>query len=998
MVKVELLPHNEIAYEKLIKCLKNNNIATINHATGTGKSFILLKYMLENSSKRIMFMAPTYEITDQIKNEHPKELGFKANDLEHVDTLIYPNLLMIKDIEEFVKKYDVFIFDEYHRCGAKQWGRIINKIKKLIKEKYPEKLIIGTTATEIRYLDNERNMKDLLFDGVEASRLTFSDAILNGILPVPYYINIDLQSLERIEILKNKVKSYVLNKKEQAVIIDEIEKIQQELIEIIYQNEEVQKYIKPTGKYFVFSASKEDIKKDQRRIKNFFAKSNFEEYIIHSGISREKNQLTLERFRRANKQEKAHILYSINLLTEGVHVKDVDAEFQCRKTTSPILYFQLIGRILSYSQRKDQVVIFDLANNLQHHPVIYTVYSELVKRAKELIKTNPENKAKYEEIISKLKIVDKTSDIYKKIEELEKKYSKENLIKIIIENNIKRLENSKDINYIEIYKAESIIKKYHKYIDLNTFIRIKKLGILKDQKMFQFTVEEFKNLLRGYDTLYELLNKRYKLSYEKIKIYMLNNYRIPSLFSSDKEEQELAIEMCNNFEKYTESQKKNIRSYINEEDTIYERLLFGKKCRNLNYAQLVAEIEYIMSLKLPIKNNIIVVLKNNENYLNVTNEIEKYNSKVLKDILDDSINAEEINYLNLMPGEISRQSAKMIEELIEKYEKEGIEKVLEDSYIKILDYIKKYKELPVYVKELKENQRILGSYNEEQIQKSKQSKKLYLLRMILNKLFDTYGYTEKINNMLLETKKKEVERVIENVINFMKENNYSLPSIEKTGNPKEISLAIAYRKVKGKLTPEQENKIKQYLTIHNQTKDDIVDKMCNFILKNIGKPTIFEEQEIEFFKIYNKYQYNFTEKDKNKITRARKISELFYFIIEKNYEIPSQKNDEAREQALAKYYCMIKNNLSPEEKEVFESIDDRLNNAKKEFIKKYKEFIKKYKRLPLLNKPEEKELVFSYNRWTPYLTKSEKDELQVKEVNRYQSMLNAYEAMKGRKI
>lgn len=48
----------------------------------------------------------------------------------------------------------------------------------IIKEKYPNKKVIGTTATEIRYLDNEKNMNDILFDGVCASELSLSDSIL----------------------------------------------------------------------------------------------------------------------------------------------------------------------------------------------------------------------------------------------------------------------------------------------------------------------------------------------------------------------------------------------------------------------------------------------------------------------------------------------------------------------------------------------------------------------------------------------------------------------------------------------------------------------------------------------------------------------------------------------------------------------------------------------------------------------------------------------------
>ena len=47
--QIVLLPHNEMAYNKLNKTLENNQMATINHATGTGKSFIMLKYIVKIS-------------------------------------------------------------------------------------------------------------------------------------------------------------------------------------------------------------------------------------------------------------------------------------------------------------------------------------------------------------------------------------------------------------------------------------------------------------------------------------------------------------------------------------------------------------------------------------------------------------------------------------------------------------------------------------------------------------------------------------------------------------------------------------------------------------------------------------------------------------------------------------------------------------------------------------------------------------------------------------
>ena len=127
MAEVVLLPHNEKAYTKLVACLENNQMAAINHATGTGKSFIILKYLYENRDKRILYMAPTYEILDQLKEEHSEDLGIKSADFKCFDTMIYLGLLN-KNMEKLAEKYDIIILDEYHRCGSKKCGVKINQL------------------------------------------------------------------------------------------------------------------------------------------------------------------------------------------------------------------------------------------------------------------------------------------------------------------------------------------------------------------------------------------------------------------------------------------------------------------------------------------------------------------------------------------------------------------------------------------------------------------------------------------------------------------------------------------------------------------------------------------------------------------------------------------------------------------------------------------------------------------------------------------------------
>ena len=76
------------------------------------------------------------------------------------------------------------VMDEFHRCGASKWGQ---GVARLLRH-YPKIPLLGLSATAIRYLDNQRDMSDELFDGHIASQMTLGEAIVRGILNPPRYV------------------------------------------------------------------------------------------------------------------------------------------------------------------------------------------------------------------------------------------------------------------------------------------------------------------------------------------------------------------------------------------------------------------------------------------------------------------------------------------------------------------------------------------------------------------------------------------------------------------------------------------------------------------------------------------------------------------------------------------------------------------------------------------------------------------------------------------
>lgn len=68
--------------------------------------------------------------------------------------------------------------------SEKEWGRSVTKLL----EAHSAAKLLDLSATSIRYLDNQRDMAQELFDGCIASEMTLGEAIARGILPTPRYV------------------------------------------------------------------------------------------------------------------------------------------------------------------------------------------------------------------------------------------------------------------------------------------------------------------------------------------------------------------------------------------------------------------------------------------------------------------------------------------------------------------------------------------------------------------------------------------------------------------------------------------------------------------------------------------------------------------------------------------------------------------------------------------------------------------------------------------
>ena len=198
---MQLFPHNKTAYEAAVKMLAGRKKAAVIHFTGTGKSFIGSKFCEDNPDKTICWLSPSrYIYQTQIENLAETSDGYEPN---NVKFYTYAKLLNMTAEEISKINPDFIILDEFHRCGAELWGAGVYAVLR----EYSTTPVLGLSATAIRYLYNQRNMTDEIFDGNIASEMTLGEAIVRDILSPPKYILSIFSYQKDLEKYEKRVKS-----------------------------------------------------------------------------------------------------------------------------------------------------------------------------------------------------------------------------------------------------------------------------------------------------------------------------------------------------------------------------------------------------------------------------------------------------------------------------------------------------------------------------------------------------------------------------------------------------------------------------------------------------------------------------------------------------------------------------------------------------------------------------------------------------------------------
>ena len=340
-VALRLFEHNEKAYHAAVRMMEQFGKVAIVHPTGTGKSYIAFKLIEDNPEKVVIWLSPSeYIFKTQLESLKRNDPDFP---LANVHFYTYAKLVCCTQAqldEIAAQKPAYIILDEFHRAGAECWGESAVALLKLC----PNAKLLGLTATNIRYLDNNRNMDEELFDRHIASEMTLGEAVVRGILPAPKYVTTVYQYQKKLA----KYQARVDNLRASG-IQDANQKYLDALHRALEQADGLDRVFahhitNKCGKYIVFCANKEHMDEMVSHVLEWFAGVN-PDVVVYEAYSDDPNTDKAFADFKTDTSDRLKLLFCIDMLNEGVHVEGISGVILFRPTISPIIYKQQIQRL-----------------------------------------------------------------------------------------------------------------------------------------------------------------------------------------------------------------------------------------------------------------------------------------------------------------------------------------------------------------------------------------------------------------------------------------------------------------------------------------------------------------------------------------------------------------------------------------------------------------------------------------------------------------------------
>ncbi|MBR1443289.1 MAG: Helicase associated domain protein [Firmicutes bacterium] len=540
---LRLHKHNKETYERLTQLFACNKRVAVVQPTGTGKSFIILKLISDNADKRFLILSPSVYIAKQIET-HAADNKIS---LDNVEFLTYMKLAQYSKDEITALDCDYIILDEFHRCGAVEWGRGIDN---LLNTKKNAK-VLGTSATPIRYLDSSRNMAEELFNNVYAVNMSLGEAISCKILPLPIYITTVYSfsgDIEKLRIHAEKSRNPKLKK----VLLGKIQKAKTMLTDLNCGVDEILAKHTPNrnGKYIVFCPNVEKLRSIMVECDDWFKNinPNIHKYSVY--FENPKSQREFKNFSEDSAESAIKLLFCVDMLNEGIHIKDVEGVIMLRATQSANVFYQQLGRALvSGSNDIKHPIIFDIVNNYESGDTSET-YAQIMEFSRE------NGKSIYSEI--QFQLYDYVRDIRNILNELHDSF--ESAWEVVFES------------LCEFKEKYGIFPQYYDNYDgirLGTWCSMQR-GFYRKGKLLQERIDKLNSI--GFD--WGSNDETWQSAFEDIKVFKEKHNRFPKKSDVSEDDQYL------------------FRWYVNQKSLYRKGTLSNEKAEKLLSIGMELEVKY----------------------------------------------------------------------------------------------------------------------------------------------------------------------------------------------------------------------------------------------------------------------------------------------------------------------------------------------------------------------------------------------------------------------
>lgn len=392
---VELFPHNEAAYRAIELGFERHRVGAVVQATGTGKSFLLARYIAAHGSDRILVVAPNVTILNEIRRaagegelsgEEAKDEEAKSEEktsagasatlaTEKASEGRGPGRIQYRTFQslargrssgrkDWIPQADHILIDEFHHSGAEVWGEALREVI----DANPSARVLGTSATPVRP-EGMVDTVDVYFEGNLFYELTLPQAWFYGILPVPLLVQSAYGLTGELDKLQRALDRSECTAGRRNRIQQKLDAARVDFSGSLGASELIRRFLpSDVRKLLVFCRDKADLKQMLPQVMGWLrdAGRDAEAFEIHNDQRERENSRVLEAFRKEGDQ--LHVLFSINMLMEGLHVEGVDAALFLRRTESYVVTLQQLGRCLKAGSGR-RPVILDLVNNLSGRSV-----------------------------------------------------------------------------------------------------------------------------------------------------------------------------------------------------------------------------------------------------------------------------------------------------------------------------------------------------------------------------------------------------------------------------------------------------------------------------------------------------------------------------------------------------------------------------------------------------------------------------------------------------